>query len=275
MARVYFHGGRTEARRLIRGVVAALSGREVDRSFVARGVFLTLGFAALTSIQKDFLVKSRGGVGADGVKWPPLSKEYLAYQRRFEKGEKKALKAAAGIGKESRFGVGGNKGILTAEQRKRWKQIFGTRFQRFAASGGEKEAASKAAAIAWATIKAEGAKTMLEVYGNRQVDILRDTGVLFNSLSPGELTGEGGRANYSTPTDKGGEDQVFRLLDNGVVVGTNVAYAAVHQNGNASNPKIPARPFLPREVPDTWLQEWTDAGLDALAAGVAMAVAES
>ena len=36
-----------------------------------------------------------------------------------------------------------------------------------------------------AGVTLRGAKTKVEVLGGRQVEILRDTGVLFNSLSPG------------------------------------------------------------------------------------------
>lgn len=261
MARIYFHGTRDMARRLARRVVLMLTGREADSGRIARGVFLSIGFAALNSIKQDFITKSRGGTGEDGVKWPPLSKEYLAYQRRFGPGEKAALKKSAGLGKANRFGIGQNTGLLTAAQKKRWQSIFGTRLARFSLSMPLAAAKTRAAQIAWATLKLEGAKTMLEVYGTRQVEILRDTGVLFNSLSPGQLDSPGPSAVYSPPTGDGGDKQVFELLGNGVIVGTNVPYAAAHQDGK--------RPFLPvTSVPERWEQNWLDAGLQALEIGV-------
>lgn len=103
---------------------------------------------------------------------------------------------------------------------------------------------------------------MLEVFGGRRVEILRDTGVLLNSLSPGQMSG-GLFGAYARPSGDGGAEQVFDLLQNGVIVGTTVKYAAAHQYGYP--PKgIPARPFLPESVPDVWAQRWLDAGLEAV-----------
>ena len=275
MAKTYFHGSRETAKQLARRLVDILAGRSDDSQRIARGVFLSIGFAALGSIKRDFLTKSRGGTGEDGVKWAPLSKEYLAYGRewgekrgsgrRFGPGEKKALKAAAGLDKTHRFGVTGNRGLLTKEQKKRWEEIYGAKRTRLSLSMPFVEAESFAARIAWSTIKREGAATMLEVFGSRQVDILRDTGVLFNSLSPGQLDGVGPDAVYTKPTEDGVGLQEFELKNNGVIVGTNVPYALYHQFGTS---RMPARPFLPTgDVPDKWAQDWLDAGVVALEAG--------
>jgi len=269
--KVYFRGGRREARLLVRRLQAMLTGREPDSFGVARGVFLTLGFSALNSIKQDFVRKARGGTGVDGVKWPKLSKAYLAYQRRFGKSEKAKLKKDAGLGKQHRFGVGGpgggNAGLLTKDQQKTWKKIFGSRLARFLLSMPAPAAKARAAQIAWATIKRQGAKTMLEVYGNRQVEILRDTGVLFNSLSPGRLDNPGPNATYTPPSGDGGNSQIFETISNGVIVGTTVAYASAHQEGK----RVPARPFLPTgEVPEEWEQEWLNAGTKALEVGARM-----
>lgn len=238
---------------------------------VARGVFLAVGFAALSDIKQDFIRKSRGEIGEDGVKWKPLSKEYLAYGRRFGKGEQAALKKAAGLGRANRFSPGNKTpsepgvgplpnrmgGMLTGFQVKRWWQVYFQHRNRLMLSMSPQEAKSRAAQIAWATIKREGAKTKLEVYGSRVVDINRDTGVLLNSLSPGELTG-GNPVNYVKPVIDGGDQQVFEALSNGVVVGTNVAYAA------AVN-KI--RPFIPKRIPEAWSQRWMGVANDAILIG--------
>ena len=275
MAKVYFHGTRQMARRLARRIAGMLVGRETDTERVARGVFLTLGFAALNSIKQDFIVKSRGGTGEDGVKWPPLTKEYLAYGRspgegrgsgrRFGPGEKAALKKAAGLGKQHRFGIGADRGLLTKAEKKRWESIYGSRVTRLSLSLPLEDAKTFAAKIAWAQIKREGAHTMLETFGNRKVDILRDTGVLFNSLSPGQLDGAGPDAVYSSPTSDGGSQQVFELLGNGVIVGTSVPYGIYHQEATSPNR---LRPFLPTgNIPERWEQNWLDAGLVALEVG--------
>jgi len=262
MVTIFFRGSRAEARRIAYDLKAALTGRGPDTLGLARGVHLAMGMAALSDIKADFVRKSDGQVGEDGVKWPPLSKKYLAYQRRFGTGEQAALKKQAGLGRVHRFGVGGQKGLLTKAQAKRWNQIFVQMTQRFLLSLPPGAAKARAAQIAWARLKAEGAKTLLEVYGNRKVQINRSTDVLLNSLSPGEITGSGAGATYSKPSKDGGEQQIFETMANGVIVGTNVAYAA------AVNKQ---RPFLPKRTPAVWRERWKAATRLAIAVALRMA----
>jgi hypothetical protein len=261
---VHFRGGRQLARQTAYDLAAMLTGRAPDNLGLAAGVFTAVGFAALSDVKDDFVRKARGGVGEDGVQWQRLSRKYLAYQRRFGSGEKQALKAAAGLGRGNRLAPGGKKGLLTTAQLKRWRQIYGTRLSRFLLSMPEGAAKARAAQIAWATVKREGAQTMLDVYGNRQVEILRDTGVLLNSLSPGQIGGNGLATSYTKPSGPGGDEQIFHLFNSGVIVGTTVAYAAVHQHGNPSK-GIPARPFLPDNIPPAWLNRWSDVAQQAIA----------
>jgi hypothetical protein len=244
---VYFRGNRQDARNVMYRLAAMLAGRAADAQLLARGVFYAVGFSVLSDIKDDFIVKSRGGVGADGVKWKPLSQKYLAYQRRFGTGEKASLKKSAGLGKGNRFAPGGMSGLLNAEQLKRWRQIYAQLLARFLLSMPVVEAKAKAAAIAWTRLKADGARTKLEVFGRRQVDIGRDTGILLNSLSPGELTGGAASVVYTKPPGEGGDQQVFDALSNGIMVGTNVAYAAAFHK---------LRPFLPQgdRMPEEWRQ---------------------
>ena len=58
--------------------------------------------------------------------------------------------------------------------------------------------------------------TLLMKYGGRQVDILRDTGLLLNSLSPGVVSAE----------------QVFKVAPGTVIVGTNRKWAYCHHYGD-------------------------------------------
>jgi hypothetical protein len=242
---IVFKGKSEQARNALRSFVAMLTGRHPDNFQIARSVFYVLGFQALTDIQSDFIRKSRGGVGEDGVKWPPLSPEYLAYGRRFGKGEKAALKKAAGLDRSHSRGVGGKGGLLTAQQQQRWRKVYSQTLAATAARYDIAQAKQIAAGHAWNVIKSEGAKTKLEVFGNRQVDMLRDTGVLFNSLSPGTVSPDG--SDYQQPTGEGGDQQIFRALSDGIVVGSNVAYAD-YQNRT--------RPFLPKEIPSAWQARW-------------------
>lgn len=262
--RIYFRGTRQDAKRLIHALTQSLVGQDSSMPGIARGVFSAMGMAALSDIKSDYVRKARGGTGEDGVKWPPLEKETIAYSRRFGSGEKAKLKKAAGLGRGHRFGAGGKTGLLSASQKKQWNAIYASTLKRMLASTDLASAKVRAAQVAWATMKKRGAKTKLEVYGNRSVEILRDTGILLNSLSPGEMTG----SEYQSST----EDQVFDTITNGVIVGTNVPYAATHQYGDAKR-GIPARPFLPEgDAPQVWQGRWAAVARLAIVVGLRRAL---
>lgn len=101
---------------------------------------------------------------------------------------------------------------------------------------------SHAARRAWTILRREGANTLFDKYANRQVEILRDTGLLLNSLSPGATIPE----------------QVFRVEPGAVVVGTNRKGAAAHHHGVPG--KLPQRRLWPdpKDWPDTWWADITD-----------------
>lgn len=260
---VHFRGSKAECKATVRRLAGILSGRESDDLGIAKGVHAAVGFAALSDIKQDFIRKSRGETGEDGVKWKPLSREYLAYGRRFGRGEQAALRKAAGLTRANRYSPGNQTpdqpghgplpnragGTLTDSEVKRWWEVYFRHRNRLMLSLPPKEAKARAAQIAWATIIREGAKTKLMVYGDRKVDIGRDTGILLNSLSPGELANSGPNTVYAKPTGDGGAQQVFELLGNGVIVGTNVAYAAAFNK---------RRPFIPEggRIPEVWLERW-------------------
>src|SRR5690606_373949 len=197
------------------------------------------------------------------IQWPPLSEAYLAYGRRFGRGEKTRLKRAAGLGRAHRYAPGGKDGLLSAEQLKHWRRIYAYHVNRLALRMPLEEAKRRSAAIAWKIMKEHGARTKLQVYGRRDVEIMRDTGVLLNSLSPGRLTQSG----YSKPAGEGGAGQIFELGMASVIVGPNVAYAAAHNYGHPARPKLPRRQFLPddeSQIPESWWQDWLEVGLGAL-----------
>lgn len=272
--KIQFIGTRADVRARAFRLKGLLTGAESDSQGVARGFQLALGFGALSDIKDAFVTKSRGGTDEMGITWPRLSPEYLAYGRRFGRGEKaRLLRAAGGDPKLHKFGVAGNTGLLTKEQKARWQKIFGQQFARFYASTGSSEYAKmRAGRMAWYILKSEGALTKLAVFGNRQVEILRDTGVLFNSLSPGLLSGEGASADYQKPTSEGGDQQIFAIRPGSVTVGTNVPYAATHNYGDAKR-GIPRRQFLPEsdaQVPSAWWNRWLAIADRSLEVGAAI-----
>jgi hypothetical protein len=185
------------------------------------------GIALMSQIQQAFIVKSRGGVGSDGIQWPPLKRSTIAQR-------------PIGVGERKQFKIGGKRtrGLLTKKQDEEWKKIFGSRLARFRLFMSEGEAKARAAQIAWAILKSKGAKTKIGVLGGRVVDILRDTGELLRSLTPG-IEDQPSHA----------EGQIFRLSGNSVTVGSNKK--PWHHRGTK---RIPARPLWPLDgsLPPAW-----------------------
>lgn len=225
---VVYAGTLDEARRYLESLPAILAGKVPDPFGVARAVQLRCGVALLSEVQRAFITKSRGGVGSDGIRWVPLKPETIA-RRRTTREERRAL----GIRR-------GKRPSLTPEQDRRWRQVYSRVLRRSALDMQPREARARAAAIAWATVKDEGARTKLQLLGSRQVDILRDTSALFRSFSPGV-----------DDKPSGAEGQVFETPPGRVIVGSNVK--PWHHTGDPER-NLPARPFWPLDgmIPDRW-----------------------
>lgn len=236
---VHYRGTRPEAEEAARQLGAMLAGTVPDPQGFARGIQLRAGVALLSEVQRDFLVKSRGGTGRDGIKWAPLKPETIA-RRRTTRAERKGL----GIGK-------GRRPSLSPAQDARWRAIYRRTLQAALVDLAPKEAKARAAAIAWATLKKEGAKTKLELLGSRVVDIGRDTGRMLRSLTPGV---------EDRPAKEA--EQVFEVEPGAVIVGSNVPYFGRFNE---------ARPVWPADgsIPAAW---WP--GIDrAILSGYAEALA--
>lgn len=234
-----FRGTVAELKQAIRALPRILAGLAPDSGGVARSLQLTMGVALLSQIQQSYIVKSRGGVGSDGIKWKPLSRAAIA-ARPITAGEKKAAgikgKRVRGLltpAEDKRV-----RGLLTPAEDKRWRKIFGTRKAWLMGHGmGEQAAAARSASIAWTVLKSEGAKTRLGTFGGRSVEILRSSGTLFRSLTPGVED----RPYTGADADK----QVFEVPRGSVIVGTKVPYAS-RQHAT--------RPLWPAAIPPPW---WT------------------
>lgn len=236
--------------KLIRDLPGILSGKVEDTFGITRGFKLRMAFAFFSIIKEAYIVKSRGGTDEAGIKWPKLSREYLAYQRPMgQNGKGSRQPPVAG-----KLAPGGNDGFMTPDDLKRWRGIYGSTLVRLAMQVPLGEAKQRAAMIAWADAKRNGVKTKLDVFGSRDVEILRDRGILFNSLSPGILRDDKVDAIYTKPS----EGQVLDLLPGVLLVGTNVEYAEHHQNG--------IRPIWPKdgELPQVWIDEIVEVGVSGL-----------
>ncbi len=270
---IYTTATRADIRSLAALLPEIMSGRAPDRLGIRHGFSMRLAVAFLSKIKQAFIVKSRGGTDEAGIKWPPLTKAYVAYQRRFGKGEKSALKKAARLGRANSRAPGGKDGLLTAAQERLWWQIYRRNLAWLAAREPLAEAKGHAAAIAWNELKKQGAKTKLEVFGNRQVEILRDTGILFNSLSPGELRESGPDATYSPPGGEGGGEQIVRDGPGHLIVGTNVAYAAAHHHAKTPNR---LRRLWPDggSIPAAWMDDFAKKAAGGLRKAVELLAAD-
>lgn len=226
-----------EVQAALRRLPAILAGREPDPTgHVVREIQLLVGVQALSLIWEAFVTKSRGGTDECGIRWPRLSPRTIAYGRRHPGKKKGKLRPS-----------------LSESQDRRWRAIYSAMLRKTSDKG-------HAAAIAWVVLKSQGATTVLEKYGGTSVEILKDTGILYNSLSPGAIdlsgtAGSSGLAGSSGVTGPPGvPGQVFQLIPGSVIVGTNVPYARRHHFGDPSH-NLPARQLWPYDGqpwPDRW-----------------------
>ena len=255
-------------RDLLQRLSAQLVGRETDTTGgMIHGLQLRLGLVLLTKIQQAFEVKAAGGVGEDGIQWAPLKPATIA-ARRLSGDDRKAVALKRrvseaftpaqqrAIGSEIKaqtsrlivkfaLGEGTAAGLARAHVENRWRKrikVFGQVVNN----------------VSWPT-------TMLNVrtaqhnighiaakfayLSTRHVEILRDTGELLASLSPG--------------VDGPGPGGILRMPSGQIIVGTNVGEKWRHHAGTKT---VPARPFWP--VNGSLPASWWDAISGALQRGL-------
>ncbi len=201
----------------------------------ADGILTRVGLAILGRIKRAFVTKARGGTDEAGDRWQPLSPKTVAYSRTRQRGKGGRTKAEK---KRPNF----PSQALNAKQQEQWWQVYR---RALAWRKGDKAFAAR---IAWSVLKKLGAQTLLMKYGGRNVEILRDTGLLLNSLSPGSGTPE----------------QVFKVGGGAVTVGTNRKGAAGHHNGIPG--RLPQRRLWPS--PGKWPKNWWDDLLATVREGI-------
>jgi hypothetical protein len=194
-------------------------------------LLVRVGLEALSRIKQAFIAKAKGGTDEAGERWPKLERSTVAYSRRHPGVLWPGKKRAP-------FRPSW---MLTEKERKRWWELN----------------AQVGAAMAWIILKDEGAKTLIGEYGDTKVETLRDTGLLLNSLSPGV---PGSQPN-----------QVFRVGDANVIIGTNREHAVAHHNGVPG--KLPQRRLWP--PPSKWPASWWGGMLSQLRQGMIDVVART
>lgn len=224
MIRVTIHTQATEE--AIRRALELVPQEAKGDGQAAHDMRLRMGLALLGCIKQAFIVKARGGTDDAGDRWAPLKPSTIAYSRTRSRGR------GGRTGSERSRGSRPSQALSTAQQ-ERWWRLYR---QGLAIYNGDK---GNAARRAWGIMKSEGVSTLVSKYGNRPVEILRDTGALLNSLSPGAPSA----------------DQVLSVAPGSVTVGTNRKWAAAHHNGVPG--RIPQRRLWPpvERWPAGW---WAD-----------------
>lgn len=225
-------------RATIRGIETAINAipQGVSGGALGRDVMLRAGLALLGRIRRAFVVKARGGTDEAGERWAPLKPSTIAYSRRGRTRTEKKRDARPSQ-------------ALTKPQQTRWWAEYRRGLAMYRGDKG------RAARRAWFILKAAGATTLFDKYAGRRVEILRDTGLLLSSLSPGS----------------GSAEQILRAERGAIIVGTNRRGAAAHHNGVPG--RLPQRRLWPR--PADWPASWWADILDQVKKGVADAIARA
>lgn len=241
MARVRAKLNQTQLSNLIADLPKILNGAKQDRYNLYKIFWGAVAHSMFTSISEAYEAKSEGQADDLGNTWDDLDRDYKAYKRPVRTGEipsnlRRRLKKS-----------NNSLGLLTPGQHKTWQKIFGTIYHSQRYKVGEEEALQLAGQIAWTRLKQMGAQTKRDVLGDRKVEIMRVSDKLYLSLSPGKF-------NPSTGYKKKNSRQVFELRRGVVRIGTEVPYAAFHDE---------TRPVWPDNV-DEWIDKAIEAGTNAV-----------
>ncbi len=246
---VHVRASRAQIRRLVLSLPDASAGGRSEAGNLVKQMLIRLGMTLLGRIKRAFIVKAAGGTDESGLRWKPLSPSTIAYKRRHP-----------GLPPPARRASKRPSAALTGEQRQEW---WGHYRKYLAVYKGdepkltdEADGKSHAAAMAWFLMKQKGVQTLLDKYGNVPVQILRDTGLLLNSLSPGVEDPATATAIPRIP------EQVFRVGRRDVIVGTSRKGAKAHHTGQGR----PKRPLWPE--PRDWPASWWDELLEQAKLGV-------
>lgn len=241
---IFFRGPRQQCVDLIRQLKDAMTGKTSKNQDLVRGILMSMGIQILSDVKADFIRKARHGRGEDGVEWPPLAASTVAGRRKGPKHH--------------------NKNAETKLRKKLTDKYYRQFYKRYSISLGDQEAKTAARRQAETKATRETGKSKVDLYGDDEHEILVDTGVLINSLSPGSVSKTG---EYTSPS----EHQEWDIKPNGFSVTTNVPYTGIQQNGSKKH-SIPARRFIPRTLPEIWRQRLVEATATAIANALQIAL---
>lgn len=230
-----------QVRRRVSDVPRMLSGRMPDGrgGALARGFALRLAVVAMTIIKTAYLVKAKGGTDEAGERWKPLSAFTIAERMKKGKRARESRKL-----KRARLAVE----KAEAAYKRAKSRILKSPSLRGFLKNADRQTAAKARL--WAARKKLNRAVDEYRAALGSIEILRDTGRLYNSLSPG-FTGA------LRP------DGAMEVVPGMVTFGTNVKYARRHQYGDRRCPQRRLWPEIGK-----WPRSWHNQINDAAASGI-------
>jgi hypothetical protein len=234
---------------IIRKAIDAVTGQG-PQSAPVRALQVRVGLTVLNKIREAFIQKAQGGADDSGLTWPPLSPFTIAYKRRHREIGRRGQVTNRWLPRSSQRASYAPSYALTPQQRDQWWRLYYNGLHKGMGR-------SHSAAAAWLIVKADGARTLMDLYGNAQVEILRDTGALLRSLTPGGVPD--GEATSPPRTRL----QIFRLERGQIVLGTERPWAETHHQGVPG--RIPQRRLWPE--PSAWPAAWWKGILEQAALG--------
>lgn len=253
-----------------------LSGKSPDPYGIVRGAILATVIAALEDVRRDFLSKSQGNTGEDGIQWEPLSEYTLRLRAQAKDGESGSGKRRKEVGK-----------VDLAQIQQTRREIYKREYQRLRMGNVPAPEARRQASLtakfltrsSWAAQAAAIQRGLPGIRADKPGDfpILVDSERLLNSVSPGSLSGDGLDAEYRLPEGCQEGDQEVRIEGSTASVFSNVPYGDDHMtDGQGTNTGgfRPARPWKYSEVPEGWLNRWAEVFGTALAKLIPLAAAQ-
>lgn len=232
---------------------AILSGDIPDQYGLMNALLARAVYLALEDIRADYLVKSSGGVGKNGVVWDGHAPATIKKRSRKE-GLFSGQSGRAAEGRQRRH----EQSVRLQETR---EEIYRREYAKLRAGGVPAKIASKQASDL-ARFMTKKMAEYQEKLGRGQegvkgeegsFPILIDDSRLLQSASPGQLSGSGLSTTY-TPT----QEQSVEYQGRSATVYSNVPYADVHVTGN-SKTGMPPRDFTVNDVPAEWADRWAAA----------------
>ncbi len=245
---IRYTGSRAELAKEFYRLSRCLTGKERDPSGAVDWLLIKVGLVLLGRIKEAYVVKSEGGTDEMGIKWPPLSPVTLALRRKVT-GKKsveklqskfktlKAERAQQVLEQSAKLMAvmsGGNRkdkqhAMYLLEQKRKKGTISQTQYKQIRRVLDGKLTPQKIAETAFAGGFAQ---------------ILRDTGELLNSFSPGLA------------------ESIVRTEPGVIIVGSKKKTATYHNSSlprklkKDGQPKLPRRQILPDDqhpVPAAWM----------------------